>query len=48
MKSVPYHIIGIDGRRCAGQQYWLGNVAFGSKAEVTPSNFDVRFTPENG
>jgi hypothetical protein len=27
---------------------WRSNVRFGSKADMTPANFDVRFAPESG
>ena len=47
MKSVPYHIIGIDGRRCAGQQYWLGNVAFGSRTTDSRYPRNVRLSPDS-
>jgi hypothetical protein len=32
----------------AQQQFWEAHVRFGSKADVTLLNFDVRFTPESG
>jgi hypothetical protein len=32
----------------ASQQIWMTDVRFGSKADVTLLNFDVRFTPESG
>jgi len=32
----------------AQQQFFRLNVRFGSKADVTLLNFDVRFTPESG
>jgi len=48
MKSVPYHIIGIDGRRCAGQQYWLGNVALGSSTAAPAKESRGGYTPHNG
>jgi hypothetical protein len=30
------------------QQFWKAHVRFGSKADVTLLNFDVRFTPNSG
>jgi hypothetical protein len=32
----------------ASQQIWMTDVRFGSKADVTLLNFDVRFTPGSG
>jgi hypothetical protein len=32
----------------AQQQFWEAHVRSGSKADVTPLNFDVRFTPNSG
>jgi hypothetical protein len=32
----------------ASRQIWTTDVRFGSKADVTLLNFDVRFTPESG
>jgi hypothetical protein len=39
--------MGFNGH-LAQQQFWEAHVRFGSKADVTPLNFDVRFTPKSG
>jgi len=38
--------MGFNGH-LAQQQFWEAHVRFGSKADVTESNRDVRFTPES-
>jgi hypothetical protein len=47
-RKTPYHIVEREMMRCASQQYQAANVRFGSKADVTLLNLDVRFTPESG
>jgi hypothetical protein len=34
--------------RAASQQIWMTDVCFGSKADMTPANFDVRYSPKSG
>jgi coenzyme F420-reducing hydrogenase beta subunit len=34
--------------RAAPQQIWMTHVRFGSKADMTLRNLDVRFTPKRG